>query len=112
MIIEKFRKTKNGPIYISLYGTFNGLGVEVHNIRTEDIKVAKQKALVALEKAVKELGGSTEEKLEHCCGTCSYWREGTLDRGVCRRKRISRHTHSAESCEDWYGSKAADQEED
>lgn len=40
------------------------------------------------------------EALEKVCGTCTYWQEGTLDRGQCQAGE-PHQTHSAETCDRW-----------
>lgn len=41
-----------------------------------------------------------KENVEKVCGTCTYWQEGTLDRGICQAGE-PHQTHSAETCEEW-----------
>ena len=41
-----------------------------------------------------------KEAVEKVCGTCTYWQEGTLDRGMCQAGE-PHQTHSAETCDMW-----------
>ena len=51
----------------------------------------------ALDVLVPEL----REDQERVCGTCCYWNEGALDRGVCESGEPMR-THSAQTCDSWH----------
>ena len=53
----------------------------------------------AIKTLVPELAGK-EPTVEKVCGTCTYWQEGTLDRGQCQAGE-PHQTHSADTCDMW-----------